>query len=113
MTLYTEDNPPPHVTDREAALRRAARYTTQDRNNTYGPPEDSFKMIAEGWNWWLGDKLAKPLTALDVAEMLSLMKKARRRYNPGHLDSYDDDLGYVACAAEIGGKLSSGKPVGR
>lgn len=73
----------------------------QDRNAEYGPPEDSFAAIAGHWNWWLGERLQTPLTALDVAEMMVGLKQARTRANPGHVDSHVDKAGYAACAGEI------------
>lgn len=61
--------------------------------------------IADGWTWWLiyrgllKDDAA--LSASDAAEMMSLMKKARKATGRLTEDSYVDDLGYSAIAAHV------------
>ena len=91
---------------RSDILSAAAACVTQDRNNTYGPPEDSFGVIAAYWSTYLG----VPLEASQVGTLLALMKIARLQHNPSHADSYVDGAGYLACAGEIATKPSSVVP---
>ena len=82
---------------RASILSAAAACVTQDRNNTYGPPEDSFAVIASYWSVYLG----VPVTPAGVGTLLALMKVARIQHNPAHADSYVDGAGYLACAGGI------------
>ena len=82
---------------RSDILQAATACVTQDRNNTYGPPEDSFAIIGQYWSTYLG----VPVGAAQVGTLLALMKIARLQANPGHTDSYVDLAGYAACAGEI------------
>jgi hypothetical protein len=91
---------------RSDILSAAAACVTQDRNNTYGPPEDSFGVIAAYWSTYLG----VPLEASQVGTLLALMKIARLQHNPSHADSYVDGAGYLACAGEIATKPASVVP---
>lgn len=99
-----QNNPMP--TGRARVLKLAAEATLQDRNKQYGNPEDNFKNIAEVWNWYLEGK-APPgkclvtIDAIDVAHMQVLMKMARLKTNPTHLDSIVDVAGYAACAGDF------------
>lgn len=79
-------------------LGRAAHIVTQDRNVTYGPPEQTFERIAGMWGAYLGTDM---LTGADVAMMLALLKIARIAVNPLHEDSYIDLAGYAACGADV------------
>jgi len=94
---------------RSDILSAAAACVTQDRNNTYGPPEDSFSIIAAYWSTYLG----VPLEAAQVGTLLALMKIARLQHNPSHADSYVDGAGYLACAGEIATKTLSLAPLGQ
>lgn len=85
---------------RSDILSAAAACVTQDRNNTYGPPEDSFSVIASYWSTYLG----VPLDGPQVGTLLALMKIARLQHNPSHADSYVDGAGYLACAGELATK---------
>jgi hypothetical protein len=85
---------------RSDILSAAAACVTQDRNNTYGPPEDSFSVIAAYWSTYLG----VPLDGPQVGTLLALMKIARLQHNPSHADSYVDGAGYLACAGELATK---------
>jgi hypothetical protein len=94
---------------RSDILSAASACVTQDRNNTYGPPEDSFGVIAAYWSTYLG----VPLEAAQVGTLLALMKIARLQHNPSHADSYVDGAGYLACAGEIATKPLSLAPLGQ
>ena len=86
--------------NRKEILEAAIKTVCEDRQDSYGKPEDNFEIIAELWSGYLGDVL---LRAEDVAIMMILLKIARIRtgkYNP---DNYIDIAGYAACAAEVAG----------
>ena len=81
---------------RKECLDAAAKCVLQDRQDQYGRPEDCFQLIAELW----GSYLRRCISAHDVAAMMALLKIARFRHNPGHLDNAVDLAGYAACMAE-------------
>lgn len=84
-------------TERERILDTAKEYVCRDRNNQYGSPEDSFKVIADLWAGYLGAKI----TARDVAAMMVLFKMARVRTGAGKADNWIDAAGYCACGGDI------------
>lgn len=89
---------------REHVLDEAKKCVLQDRNSTYGKPEDNFRRIAELWTAYLGIRpkdVGAPITPTDVAKMMLLMKVARLAHNPTHKDSWVDLIGYGACGAGI------------
>ena len=86
------------ISQREKVLEGAKKCVLQDRNNTYGPPEDSFERVAALWNADIGN--GSSLTSVDASNMLILLKLARNRENPLHFDNYVDIAGYAACGAE-------------
>lgn len=81
---------------REECLNEAIKITTTDRNVQYGDPEDNFMTIADLWSVYL----EKPLTAVDVANLMVLFKIARNKANPKD-DNWVDICGYAACGCEI------------
>jgi hypothetical protein len=87
--------------NRVDVLDAARDAITRDRAATHGDAEDSFQMIADFWTVWLGDRLEGEVTPFDVAEMMQLMKTARARGNPTHMDNFVDQAGYSALAAEM------------
>lgn len=91
--------------NRSEILDTAKEYVTRDRAATHGEAEDNFTQIAIVWTWWLNERLRDPLTAYDVAQMMSLFKKARAKANKAHLDNAIDDVGYSAIAGEIAQRL--------
>ena len=100
------DNTDATVTEREYCLAAAKKCVCQDRNNQYGEPEDSFKMIADFWSNYLG----YPINTVDVAMMMALLKIARvaaSKNRLGTADSYIDLAGYAACGAEAAKKLKT------
>ena len=88
--------------NRSEILDTAKQYVTVDRASIHGSAENSFSQIAAVWTWWLNDRLSAPVTAYDVAQMMSLFKKARSKGNRQHIDSAIDDAAYTAIAGEIG-----------
>lgn len=100
---------------RKQLLEATAKAVLTDRNKSYGNPEDNFRNIAEVWNWWFDERWKRYseskkeipdlgpfiITPLDVAHLNTLMKMARLKTNPTHMDSMVDAAGYQACAADF------------
>lgn len=84
-------------TIRENILDRAREIITKDREKQHGPPEDTFNHIAMLWEAYL----RMPITELDVAWMMVLMKAARSQHNRYNHDNYVDAVGYSCLAAEL------------
>ncbi len=85
------------MTIRAHILDSAKEAVTKDRAATHGNPEDTFGRLAALWSAYLG----VPVTAVDAALMLGLLKVARAKGNPGHDDNFIDLAGYAACAGEL------------
>ena len=85
---------------REQLLKDAIGIVTKDRNNIYGPPEDSFTVIGAYWDTYLKHSKVATVDAADVAIMMALMKMARLTFNKRHRDSAVDAAGYLACLQE-------------
>ena len=81
-------------------LREAEKMVCGHREQDYGAPEDSFKLIGDLWSAYLGTHI----TAKDVAMMMALLKIARIRGGRGTADSFIDLAGYAACGGEIAAK---------
>ncbi len=83
---------------RHEILDKAKECVYGQREQDYGTPEDNFRMIAELWNAYFGDRV---FTAKDVAMMMALLKIARIRSGNATEDSFVDLAGYAACGGEI------------
>jgi len=81
---------------RKELLDAAAQCVLHDRQDQYGGMEDCFGVIANFWSIYVGKKIYPH----DVAAMMIMLKVARFRSNPRHLDSMVDCAGYAACGAE-------------
>ncbi len=81
---------------REEILNKAAEIVKGARQEQYGEPEDCFGIIAQMWSAYLGE----PVTSVDVAMMMVLLKVARVRNDYMNEDNYIDIAGYAACAGE-------------
>lgn len=81
---------------RSECLDTAKEIVCKDRENTYGSPEDNFKLIADLWSTYIGAKIGPR----DVAVMMILLKTARAK-NSNHDDNFVDIAGYAACACEL------------
>ncbi len=87
---------------REEILKQIEKCILNDRQNTYGTPEDNFQVIADLWNVYLGIKDEDlQLTKQDVAIMMMLLKVARMKSSPNHLDNYVDAAGYSVIAGSF------------
>lgn len=96
--LFAHNNKGKDMTVRQDVLDKAKQIIMVDRSATHGKPEDSFKAIADLWNGYLGIDKIKPH---DVGALMMLLKVARFKGNPYHLDNMIDAAGYAACAAEL------------
>lgn len=86
--------------NRSDILSTAAEYVTKDRAATHGDAERNFETIAAYWSTHLGTAVS----ATDVAVMMALLKLARIKSNPAHMDNFVDGCGYLACGGEIAGR---------
>jgi len=82
---------------REKTLEKAKAAVCKDRQETYGPIEDSFKEIGGLWSAYLDIKLSNN----QVAMMMVLLKVARSKHKISYMDNYVDIAGYAACASEM------------
>jgi hypothetical protein len=100
--IETNDLPPApvEVVTRNSILSTAKSYITRDRQADHGDAEDNFSRIAGYWSLHTGTTL----TATDVAVMMALLKVARIKQNPQHVDNWVDGAGYFACGGEIANK---------
>lgn len=83
--------------NRAQILSTAAEYVTKDRAATHGDAERNFGLIAAYWS----AHLDHPITAVDVAAMMTLLKLARIKSNAVNPDNWIDLAGYAACGGEI------------
>lgn len=94
---------------REEILEQAHKCVCGDRDEQYGSPEDSFRMIADLWVPYLKEKCVSrgaivDIEPEDVAAMMVLFKMARVATGSYSADSWVDAAGYAACGGEIGGQ---------
>lgn len=94
---------------RHRVLKEAEKCVCGQREQDYGGPEDSFRLIAELWEPYIREMLVSKgadvsIEPHDVAVMMALLKIARISKNPQHMDSWVDGCGYFACGGEIAGK---------
>ncbi len=84
---------------RSKILDTAKSYVTKDRAADHGDMENNFSRIADYWTVHLDH----PVSATDVAVMMTLLKIARINSNPKHPDNWVDGAGYLACGGELTG----------
>ena len=95
--VVTSESLEPRSYSRGDILDTAKEYVTKDRAADHGDMEDNFQRIAEFWSVHL-DQL---IDAHDVAVMMTLLKVARIKSNPYHMDNFIDGAGYLACGGEL------------
>jgi hypothetical protein len=78
-------------------LTRQRRLINGERQNQYGNPEDSFRLIAAFWSSYLGIAVSPR----QAAEMMVLFKIARQKTGKGKRDNFVDMCGYAALAADM------------
>ena len=69
----------------------------EERRDDYGDPADQFKAIAARWSITLDT----PVTPAQVVLCLIDLKLTRLTYDPGHVDSMVDVIGYAALLREV------------
>lgn len=84
----------------ESILQEAERIINGDRAEQYGDAAESFTDIAKRWTIELDDRLSAPVTALDVARMMTQLKMSRSRRSY-HRDSYVDGAGYLGLTGQL------------
>lgn len=94
---------------REEILEQAHKCVCGDRDQSYGSPENSFRMIADLWAPYMREKCVSAgadvnIMPEDVAAMMVLFKMARVATGSYSADSWVDAAGYAACGGEIGGQ---------
>jgi len=85
--------------NRSDVLETAGNLINGDRQEDYGDAADNFSAIAAAWTLYL----SKPITAHDVAMMMTLLKVMRIKNGKPKSDSYVDCAGYIALACELRG----------
>jgi len=80
-------------------LQQAIEVINGERQDQYGSPEDSFRLIGDYWSLYLG----KSITKEDVAHMMVLFKMARQQ-NQHKNDNLVDAAGYLGILGSMGGE---------
>lgn len=88
--------------NRDLILSTAAELINGERDRVYGSARDNFTRIAQLWSPILGI----PITASQVAILMSQVKIARLVNSPDHEDSWVDGAAYLA----LGGEIATEKP---
>ncbi|AEK09774.1 phosphofructokinase [Mycobacterium phage Museum] len=81
----------------ESILEEAQRLIHGPRNKNYGHPRENFADISALFSAYL----ERPISDLDVANLMILVKVARVKGTGYHRDSYTDIAGYAGCAERI------------
>ena len=84
--------------DKTEILETANEYICNDRQQTHGQAENNFANIGRLWSAYLDH----PITPQDVAILMTLLKIARYKHSPSHVDNAIDMCGYAALAGELG-----------
>lgn len=69
----------------------------EERRDDYGEPAEQFRAIADRWSITLGTTVTPAQVALCMIDL----KLTRLAYDPGHIDSMVDIIGYAALLREI------------
>ena len=88
----------------ESILDEAKRLTSTARQKNYGHPKENFRRIADLWNAYLSNRIAKHglVSVSDVAWMMALLKIARDLNKPTR-DNLVDVIGYTRTLGMIRG----------
>jgi len=87
-----DDDSYSELIENRGVLERAKEIVDgRDKQQHYGPPEESMSRIAQVWSGILG----KAITPGQVALMMAGLKLARLGTDPEHADSLDDLAGYA------------------
>ena len=86
---------------RAAALMQARDLVDGDRNRAHGDPTENMTRFAELLRAYFGNRSAGSIEAVDAAAVGVLHKLSRTGFDPYHLDSWLDIMGYASIAYEI------------
>lgn len=91
---------------RSELLHAAEVCVCGQREEDYGTPEDSFRVIGELWEVYIKEKCVGTDTIVtivpeDVAALLGLLKIAHIATGHGKDDNWIDLAGYAACGGEL------------
>jgi len=88
--------------ERGQCLDKAKVIINGERQTAYGNPEDSFGIIAEYWETYLGSiGFSVKLRKSDVTLMMSLFKHARMSGQKYTEDNFVDAAGYLGLSADF------------
>lgn len=91
--------------ERGKVLEEAMEIINGERQDVYGVPENSFKLIGEYWSTYLRNRKSpfNIVDAVDVAMMMTLFKIAREA-NQHKRDNLVDAAGYLGIYADMQGE---------
>jgi len=75
-----------------------------ERQDSYGNPEDSFEIIAGLWEVYLNNRFSDGrivLSSVDISLLMVLLKVARTIGGADKLDNYVDMANYAAIAGDV------------
>lgn len=84
---------------RDGILDTAKDIVNGVRINDYGEVENNFRTIGNMWSLYLG----RSIDAVDVANMMILLKVSRNASGHGKEDNWIDICGYAALGGELDG----------
>ena len=82
-------------------LEATADLVDGDRNRTHGDKLQNFRNIAAIWSAYLTNAGGKSVTAVQVCDLMELMKVARRQSGSHNPDDNIDGAGYAAVGLEV------------
>lgn len=88
----------------EEIAAKAAKLVGGDRARSHGNIAEGFGKIAGLWSAYLGirEEPGAPLSAIDYANMMILLKIGRTQSGGDHnVDNFIDMAGYAACGGEV------------
>lgn len=109
--LRDDETCPEGKTDRQKILEKAIELICESRQEEYGPPSESFAMIANLWDVYLrgkyeastkgdGISIVPCVQSVDVAVLNILQKVVRLIQSPDNIDTWTDIAGYAALGGE-------------
>lgn len=104
------------ITTAKEMLEHTTELVGGDRAHTHGDKVANHENIATLWSGYLfnkGPALKNGVGAEDVANMMELMKIARRQAGAFNPDDYADGAGYAAVAFECGAAMEAARDAAR
>lgn len=98
MIDFPKEKEDPATVDSSAILKNAL-HVIMEREAQHGHKRDNLERIAEFWSAYLG----VTIDPWQVADMMELLKVARRCSGAFNMDDYVDGAGYAALAGEARG----------